>query len=170
MHLFDRYTEEIYHQYLDDLKVGDEVLVKCNGHEFVKLTVDGIGINDEIICPDYVFGDDGADENEGAEIMLPTTKTNHQWKVCEERKKLVDRFLDACDEYEIEDLKVEDFKTLIQVLSKSADFDRLKDIDIEDLMIVMEVFEEIVDPDAILRSDFAELNIITKILESACPE
>tara|TARA_R110002096_G_scaffold66682_1_gene162139 strand:- start:6516 stop:7037 length:522 start_codon:yes stop_codon:yes gene_type:complete len=168
MQVFDRYTDDIFIDYIDNLKVGDEVLVKCNGHEFVKYEIEEVDRN-EIVTVDYVFDEEGFDERNNAEIMLPTTKTMHQWKVCEERKALTDRFLDACEDCDAGQLTDSDLCKMIEILPKYADYSKLDEIAAEDLHLVLDVFTEIVDPGRVVAANFADLNIITKIMESGCP-
>lgn len=167
MRVFEKYTDDIFVDYIDSLQVGDEVLVKRNGHEFIKCLIEDV--NGDIVTEEYVFDDDGADERNGAEIMLPTTKTMHQWKVCEERKLLTDRFMAACEAYEPDEMSLDDLGTLIPGLVKCADYSELQEINEDDLHTVLEVFIDIVDPSKVVTTNFTDLNILTKILESACP-
>ena len=116
MQLHEMYTDEIFEEYMDNLQKGDDVIVKQNGHEFVKMRVTSTG-EDVVRCGGaYHFDLDGVGIKRPSNIMLPTKVTYRQWETCEYRKKLADQFDDLYSVSRFRKKKIEDMEYMIKVM------------------------------------------------------
>jgi len=116
MQLHEKYSDEIFMTYMDCLTAGDDVIVKQNGHEFVKMRITSTG-DDVVRCGgSNQFDLDGNGLKKTANIMLPTRTTFRQWETCQLRKKLAAQFdrLYSIDRFRKK--KIEDMEYMIQVM------------------------------------------------------
>ena len=116
MQLHDSYSDEIFEAYMDGLQKGDDVIVKQNGHEFVKMRVTSTG-DDVVRCGGaYHFDLDGVGIKRPSNIMLPTQVTFGQWETCEYRKKLANQFDELYTIQKFRKKRVEDMEFMIKVM------------------------------------------------------
>jgi hypothetical protein len=139
------YTPEGFREYLQYLKKGDVIIIKKDGHEFVKTTVTSTGDHPGVVraIKDVFSAEDGVSQRTAHRIMCPSKNVLHQWEVCIHRGTLADRADKAFSHEKCMKLIPEDLKELLRLIGVNEDWIHNADREFRETVKLKKEFSDI---------------------------